>query len=132
MKTGFINGCFDILHIGHIRMLQFAKNRCDKLIVAIDEDSRVKKLKGLSRPFNNQNDRVEFLRAIRCVDDVRMFSTDKELIDLIKNISPDIMIVGSDYRNKNVIGSEYAKKLLFFERIGDYSTSKIFEYSCNR
>ena len=127
MKIGFINGCFDVLHIGHIRMLQFAKSRCDHLIVAVDSDCRVKKLKGETRPINNESDRQEFLLSLKSVDEARMFATDKELIDLIKSISPDIMIVGSDYRNKRVIGSQYAQQLIFFDRIKDYSTSKIVE-----
>jgi len=132
MKIGFVNGCFDVLHVAHVRMLQFAKDRCDHLIVAIDSDCRVKKLKGSSRPINNQADRQEFLLGLKSVDEVNMFSTDEELISLIKSANPDIMIVGSDYCDKRVIGSEYAKQLIFFERIKDYSTSKIVEGSSNR
>ena len=131
-KTCFVNGCFDVLHIGHIRMLNFAKDRCDRLIVGIDSDSRVKKLKGSSRPINNQHDRQEFLLSLSSVDEVYFFDNELELIDLIKSISPDIMIVGSDYRDKEVIGSEHAKQLIFFERIKGYSTSKIVESSGDR
>ena len=123
-KVGFINGCFDVLHVGHARMLRFAKDKCDFLIVGIDSDSRVKELKGESRPINNQKDRAEMLLEMECVDDVKVFSSSKELTDLIKAINPDIMVVGSDYKNKTVIGSENAKKLLFFERIEGYSTTE--------
>jgi len=129
---GFINGCFDVLHIGHIRMFEFAKNQCDILIIGIDSDARVKNLKGNLRPLNNQLDRMEFLLSLKHVDEVRIFSSEQGLIDLIKAISPDIMIVGSDYKDKKVIGSNYAKKLIFFERIEGYSTSKIIEGSCDR
>ena len=108
-------------------MFQFAKQQCDYLIVGIDTDSRVKLLKGKSRPFNKQDDRQEFLLSLSTVDEVHQFATDKELIGLIKSIEPDIMIVGSDYRGKNVIGSKHAKQLIFFERIEGYSTSKIIE-----
>lgn len=132
LKTGFVNGCFDVLHIGHVRMLQFAKRECEHLIVAIDSDSRVKELKGHSRPINNESDRKEFLKSLRCVDEVKMFATDEDLINLIKSISPDIMIVGSDYQGKRVIGSEHAHQLIFFDRIEGYSTSKIVEGSGNR
>ncbi len=132
LKTGFVNGCFDILHIGHIEMIEFAKLHCDHLTIGIDSDRRVKILKGDSRPINRQEDRERMLRSLRAVDDVFIFQTAHELISLIKTVSPDIMVVGSDYKNKDVIGSEYAKKLFFFERIEGYSTSKIVEYSSDR
>jgi len=123
-KIGFINGCFDILHVGHIRMFKFAKEQCDILIVGIDSDERVSKLKGESRPINSQKDRKEVLLSLNCIDNVEIFNTSDELRVLIKVIEPDIMVVGSDYRNKEVIGSENAKRLLFFERIEGYSTTK--------
>ena len=132
MKVGFVNGCFDVLHVGHIRMLNFAKENCDFLIVGIDSDQRVKELKGKTRPINNQKDRKEFLLSLKSVDDVFYFASEQALIDLIKLVSPDIMVVGSDYRDKNVVGSEYAKKLIFFERIEGYSTSKIVKDFGNR
>ena len=132
MKVGFVNGCFDVLHIGHIRMLNFASSRCDKLIVAIDSDSRVKQLKGETRPINNCSDRKEFLLNLRAVAEVAVFEDDQGLINLIKDIKPDIMIVGSDYRNKTVIGSDHARELIFFERIEGYSISKIVESFGNR
>jgi len=131
-RTGFVNGCFDVLHIGHIRMLEFASKRCDNLIVGIDSDSRVKQLKGVNRPVNHQLNRQEFLMALHTVSEVHIFDTDQGLINLIKSISPDIMVVGSDYRNKVVIGSEHAKQLIFFDRIEGYSTSKIVESSSDR
>ena len=132
MIVGFINGCFDVLHIGHIRMLRHAKSKCERLYVAIDSDSRVKKAKGSDRPINNQEDRAEFLISLTCVDDVLIFNSDKELTSLVKSINPDVMMVGSEYKNKKVIGSEYAKQLIFFERIAGYSTSKIVKSSSNR
>ena len=132
MKIGFVNGCFDVLHIGHIRMLDFAKSCCDKLIVGIDSDTRVKILKGQTRPINDEYDRQEFLLALKAVDGVEIFDSEDELISLIKLLQPDIMVVGSDYRDKRVIGSEHAKQLIFFNRIEGYSTSKIVEGSGNR
>ena len=132
MKIGFVNGCFDVLHIGHIRMLRYAKSQCQRLYVAIDSDSRVKASKGKSRPINCQADRAEFLVSLNSVDDVMIFNSDEELTNLVKQISPDIMVVGSDYKNKTVIGSEYAKQLLFFNRIAGYSTSKIVKSSSDR
>ena len=127
MKKIWINGCFDILHRGHVELFKFAKDKGDYLIVGIDSDSRVKDLKGESRPINNQEDRKFFLESIRFIDEVVIFSSEKELTEKIEMIKPDTMIVGSDYKNKRVIGSENAKKLVFFDRIGDYSTTKILE-----
>ena len=132
MKIGFVNGCFDVLHIGHIRMLDFAKSNCDKLIIGIDSDTRIKALKGSSRPINDENDRREFLLSLQAVHQVEIFKSEDELISLIKLLQPDIMVVGSDYRDKRVIGSEHAKQLIFFDRIEGYSTSKIVEGSGSR
>lgn len=132
MIVGFVNGCFDVLHVGHVRMLKFAKSKCDFLVVGIDSDSRVKELKGNGRPVNNESDRKEMLESLGCVDDVYIFNSAQGLTSLIKLAKPDIMVVGSDYRNKKVVGSEYAKELIFFERIEGYSTSKIVEGSGNR
>jgi len=129
-RIGFVNGCFDILHLGHKRLLEFAKNHCDYLIVAIDEDVRVKELKGSDRPFNPFEDRKEMLSAFSYVDEVVGFSSRNALSSLIKSINPDIMVIGSDYREQEVIGSQYAKELVFFDRIEGYSTSKIVERSC--
>ena len=127
MKKVWINGCFDILHRGHIELFKFAKEAGNYLTVGIDSDSRVKELKGESRPINNETDRKFFLESIRYIDEVVIFGSEKELIEKIGVLKPDIMIVGSDYKNKRVIGSENAKKLVFFDRIGDYSTTRILE-----
>lgn len=124
MKLGFVNGCFDVLHVGHKRLFEFAKDNCDFLIVAIDSDQRVKELKGIDRPFNNQSDRKEMLESIRFINCVEIFNSEEELVKLVKNYNPAVMLVGSDYKNKKVIGSEYAQKLIFFERIDEYSSTK--------
>jgi D-beta-D-heptose 7-phosphate kinase/D-beta-D-heptose 1-phosphate adenosyltransferase len=127
--VGFTNGCFDILHVGHIRLFEFIKKDCDHLIVAIDSDERVGKLKGPSRPLNNQSDREYMLQNISAIDETFIFNSEKELRDLIKKINPDLMVVGADYRDREVVGSEHAKELRFFERIDGYSTTKIIESS---
>jgi D-beta-D-heptose 7-phosphate kinase/D-beta-D-heptose 1-phosphate adenosyltransferase len=131
-KIIFINGCFDLLHRGHIELFQYAKKLGKYLIVAIDSDSRVKELKGSSRPINNQFDRMFMLLSIKYVDEVKIFSNQNELEKLIKQISPDIMIVGSDYKDKKVIGSNYSKKLVFFNRIDEYATTKIIQSIIDR
>jgi D-beta-D-heptose 7-phosphate kinase/D-beta-D-heptose 1-phosphate adenosyltransferase len=132
MRTVFVNGCFDILHRGHIELFNFAKSHGDFLYIGIDSDERVKFLKGQSRPINSQEDRKFLLENIKPIDKVFIFNTEEDLIDLVKSIKPDIMVVGSDYKNKKVIGGEYAKQLLFFERIDEYSTTKIIQSSSNR
>ena len=132
MKKGFINGCFDILHLGHIQLFRFARTKCDYLIVALDSDERVASLKGPERPYNCLEDRMAMVRALKGVDEVRSFSTASELENLVKGIDPDIMVVGAEYENKKVVGGEYAKELVFFRRIDGYSTTNILENTINR
>jgi D-beta-D-heptose 7-phosphate kinase/D-beta-D-heptose 1-phosphate adenosyltransferase len=127
MKIVFTNGCFDILHPGHIEMLKYAKSLGDKVVVGIDSDERVKEKKGDLRPINTSEVRKEMLLALRYVDTVYVFENDNQLKSLVKKFEPDIMIVGSDWIGKPVIGSEHAKEVKFFERIPEYSTSKTIE-----
>ena len=128
----FVNGTFDILHPGHLALLKFAKSKGEWLTIGIDSDQRVKKLKGESRPVNDEYARKEMLLALSVVDDVYIFNSDEQLCDLIKHINPDTMIVGSDYEDKPVIGSQYAKQLMFFEKINGYSTTKIIKNITDR
>ena len=121
------NGCFDILHRGHFEMLKYAKSQGDYLVVGIDTDQKVKKDKGPGRPFNDQFDRKFALESIRYVDEVILFNTANELENLIKNLKPDIMVIGSDWKGKTVVGQDYCNKLTFFDRIGSYSTTNILE-----
>jgi rfaE bifunctional protein nucleotidyltransferase chain/domain len=125
MKKVWVNGTFDILHMGHIKLLEFAKSKGDFLCVGIDSDSRVKQLKGIERPINNAEIRKEFLNAIKYVDEVVIFNSDSELTSLVKEFAPDIFVIGSDYKNKKVIGSEYAIQLIYFEIVEGYSTTNI-------
>ena len=127
-KRIWVNGTFDVLHVGHVKMLQYASS-LGFLKVGIDTDKRVKELKGPDRPFNNTRDRAIMLSALRCVDYVVAFDSREEMIELIKEYQPDIMIVGDDYRDKEVIGSEYAKELIFYNKISGYSTTKILNYA---
>ena len=123
----WVNGTFDILHIGHIKLLEFA-SQFGYLRVGIDTDKRVKELKGEDRPFNTQDDRKKMLESIKFVDEVVLFDSREELIENVKNFSPDIMVIGDDYKEQIVYGSEHAKKLVFFEKIPNYSSTKILNY----
>ena len=123
----FVNGTFDLLHRGHLELLNYAKSLGTRLYVGIDSDRRVKEKKGPSRPIYTQADRKFFLENLKSVDKVYYFDSDFELECLINMISPGIMIVGSDWRGKPVIGSQYAAKLIFFDRIGEYATTNTIQ-----
>ena len=121
-----VNGTFDILHRGHIEMLNYARSLGDSLLVAIDTDRRVKELKGLNRPINNQWDRLFTLENLRSVDLVCLFDSEEELVNIIKSYKPDIMVKGSDYRNKPVVGGEYLPNIEYYDRT-EHSTTKTIQ-----
>lgn len=131
-KSVFVNGTFDVLHLGHLALLNYAKSLGDKLFVAIDSDERVRRLKGPTRPIHNAYQRKVMLLNFKAVDEVEIFSSDEELELWIKQINPSIMVVGSDWQNKAVIGSQFAKRLEFFERIDEYSSTKTIQDIINR
>lgn len=127
----FVNGTFDILHRGHIELLNFAKSLGSQLLVAIDADQRVKQLKGSTRPINNEQVRKLILYNLKPVDIVLIFNSDEELVNIIKEYQPDIMVKGSDYKGKKIIGEEYCKAIKFYKHTGD-STSEIIQSIINR
>ena len=130
MTTVFVNGTFDILHRGHLDLLNYAKQQGDFLVVAIDTDERVAQLKGTGRPINTQWDRMYLLDNLRVVDSVHSFSSDNELIDLIKRYNP-IMVKGSDYKDKPIVGAEYCKEIKFYDKT-EHSTTKTIQHIINR
>lgn len=130
MKKVFVNGTFDVLHIGHLALLVYAKSLGDKLIVGIDSDDRVKLLKGSNRPINSQFERGALLNALKSVDEVFIFDTDAELISLIQNC--DVMVKGSDYKDKYIVGQDICKEIVFFERLNGYSTTEKIQHIVNR
>ena len=129
MVKVIVNGTFDILHPGHLAMLNYARSLGDFLIVAIDTDSRVKQLKGADRPINNQFDRKLFLENLRAVDQVNFFDSPEELIDIVKDC--DIMVKGSDYRGRSVIGEQYCKQVIYYDRT-EHSTTKTIQHIIDR
>ena len=132
MSVIVVNGTFDILHVGHIMLLNTARSMGDYLLVCIDTDRRVKELKGDLRPINNQIDRRTMLSNFKAVDQVEFFDSDEDLINLLKVHNPDIMVKGSDYRGKDIVGAEYCKRIEFFERLNEYSTTKTIQDIINR
>ena len=120
------NGTFDILHPGHIELFKVGKSLGDKLIVATDTDEKIRQDKGSSKPVNNLCDRISMLQAIKYIDEVLYFGNRKELEGLIELYSPDILLLGDDWRGGDVVGRQYAKEVKFLPRL-NYSTTKIIE-----
>ena len=129
--TIFVNGTFDILHRGHLEMLEYAAGLGDYLLVAIDTDRRVRELKGPTRPINNQDDRRFMMYRLKGVNNVMLFDTDEELQHIIQTFQPDIMVKGSDYRNKPIIGEEHCREIRFYETT-NHSTTNTIQHIINR
>jgi D-beta-D-heptose 7-phosphate kinase/D-beta-D-heptose 1-phosphate adenosyltransferase len=127
MKTVIVNGTFDILHPGHIAMLNTARSLGDYLIVCIDTDRRVKELKGENRPINNQHFRKVMLQNLKAIDIVEFFDSKEDLIRLFELYKPHIMVKGSDWKGKSVVAEQYVKEIFWYDRIDEYSTTKIIQ-----
>ena len=125
-KRVFVNGTFDIIHRGHLELLRYAKTR-GYVIVGIDTDECIKGKKGPTRPIHNQEERKFLLENLKTVDEVIFFSSEPEFEALIKYLKPDIIIVGSDWKEKSTIKSYYDGELIFFDRMEEYSTTKTIE-----
>ena len=125
-KIVFTNGCFDIIHRGHVEYLQKAKELGDILILGLNSDDSVRRLKGASRPINNETDRAIVLSALECIDYVVIFDEDTPL-ELIKFIKPDILVKGGDYKIEEVVGREYAKRTVLIDFVNGYSTTHIIK-----
>jgi rfaE bifunctional protein nucleotidyltransferase chain/domain len=128
-KIVFTNGCFDILHAGHVSILEFSKNKGDILVLGINTDASVRRLKGPCRPVNKQTDRALVAASLQAVDAVVLFNEDTPL-NLVKLIRPDILIKGTDYKNKEVVGSQYAGKVVLYPLLKGRSTTRIIKKSC--
>lgn len=126
----FTNGCFDLLHVGHVRYLQQAKALGHKLVVAVNSDASVSRLKGPNRPVQNEKDRAEILAALACVDYSFIFTEDTPL-NCIQQISPDVLVKGGDWKVKDIVGSDFvlskSGKVLSLPFVEGRSTTKIIE-----
>ena len=129
MRKVWVNGTFDVLHPGHIKLLEFAKQQGDYLMVGLDTDERIQQLKGPDRPIHTLEHRMFAIRSIKYVDDVVAFSSDDELRDLMSSYKPNIHVIGSDYVGKKfkIIGLGIPDDIVFFDRVWEYSSSRIVE-----
>jgi len=127
MKTVFVNGTFDVLHPGHVKLFKVARSLGDRVIVATDTDEKIRKDKGPAKPINDICHRVAMLESIKYIDIVLYFNTRKELEDLIQLYSPDILLLGNDWENGDVVGREFVKEVRFLPRVGGYSSTKVIQ-----
>lgn len=134
-KVVFTNGCFDILHTGHIRYLEESKKLGDVLVIGLNSDSSVKMLKGESRPVNNQYDRAEVLSALRCVDYICIFEEETPY-KLIATLLPDILTKGGDYNPDNIAGADIVRNnggdVVIINFVEGKSTSLIIDKMKNK
>ncbi len=130
MSVVFTNGCFDIIHRGHIELLEFCSTLGTKVIVGLNSDKSIKSLKGKERPVNNQSDRKLLLEAIKYVDSVIVFEEETPY-NLICKIKPDIIVKGGDYKAEDVVGADIAK-VKIFDHVKGYSTTNSIQNITNR
>lgn len=123
-KIVFTNGCFDILHAGHVSSIEFAKSKGDILVLGLNSDASVKRLKGPKRPINKQSDRALVVASLGAVDAVCLFSQDTPL-ELIRLVRPDVLVKGSDYKNKEVVGEQFAGRVVLFPLVKGRSTTNL-------
>lgn len=124
-KVTWLNGCFDVLHAGHIQLFKKAWEQGGDVIVGIDSDERIRQMKGNSRPVNTLANRIIFLQSIKYIRTVIPFNSDEELEATIKHFSPDVFVIGEEYRNKRIIGKKWAKSILYVPRFEGLSSSEI-------
>lgn len=127
MRIIWVNGCFDILHLGHIELLKFAKSRGGLVYVGIDSDARIRQSKGEQRPIQDEKTRFTILSNLKMVDKVCIFDTDYQLERLIADYNVVEIVIGDDYMGKNIIGSQYCDNIIFFPRINGYSTTNTIQ-----
>ena len=130
LRIVFTNGCFDLLHVGHVQYLREAKKLGDILVLGLNSDSSVKQLKGPSRPIQNENDRAEIISELKSVDYVVIFS-DETPLKLIQEVKPDILVKGGDWKIDQIVGSDFVikngGKVMSLCLVEGRSTTKIVE-----
>ena len=124
-KTVFTNGCFDIIHRGHLELLEYCRDIGSYVIVGLNSDDSVKRLKGSERPYFNEQDRKFLLESLSCVDEVHIFDEDTPY-NIISKLKPDIIVKGGDYVPSEVVGNDISD-VIIFNFINGYSTTKILD-----
>lgn len=130
-KVVFTNGCFDLIHVGHVSLFQKAKSLGDVLIVAINSDKSLASIKGPKRPLVCQKDRVKVLSALQAIDYIIIFSKNTPY-EVLKQIKPDILVKGADYKVKDIIGREFVKKVYRFPFVKGKSTTNLIKLIVER
>jgi D-beta-D-heptose 7-phosphate kinase/D-beta-D-heptose 1-phosphate adenosyltransferase len=130
-KVTWLNGCFDVLHAGHIQLFKKAWEQGHDVVVGIDSDERIRKAKGDCRPVNTLENRMLFLQAIKYIRVVIPFNTDEELNANIKRLKPEVFVIGEEYRDKKIIGMEWAKEMMYVPRFQGLSSSSIINGTHN-
>ena len=125
MKIGFTCSCFDLLHAGHILMLKDSKEQCDKLIVGLQTDPSIDRPLTKNKPIQSLRERKIQLEAVRYVDDIFVYETESDLVDLLKLVKPDVRILGSDYKDESFTGDDLNIPIYYHERDHDYSSSDL-------
>lgn len=129
-KIGFTNGCFDLLHAGHLKFLLEARKKCDYLILGLNSDTSIKLLKGKHRPITNQNERVKILSLLPFVDSIIIFN-EMTPLNLIRKLKPNLLFKGKDYIAKDVVGNKdirsWGGKVVLIDYIDGYSTTKFIK-----
>lgn len=122
-KVGLIAGNFDVVHPGYVRMFKDAKNACDHLVIALQTDSSVERPEKLS-PVLTVEERAEVLMSIRYIDEILVYTTEEQLFNLIKDRSPDVRIIGTDYAGREFTGKELTQEIYYHERNHEWSTTR--------
>ena len=125
MKIGFTCSCLDLLHAGHILMLKDSKEQCDKLIVGLQTDPSIDRPLTKNKPIQSLRERKIQLEAVRYVDDIFVYETESDLVDLLKLVKPDVRILGSDYKDESFTGDDLNIPIYYHERDHDYSSSDL-------
>ena len=123
-KVVFTNGCFDILHSAHIKLFQYSKSQGDILVLGLNSDESIKRLKGPERPINNIEERSTILSLFNFIDYIIIFDEDTPY-NIIKLLQPDIIVKGGDYCAENIVGAQYCKEVKIFNYINNKSTSLV-------
>ena len=129
-KVGFTNGCFDILHLGHVKYLEAAKKECDILVAGVNSDASVRRLKGPARPVNDEKARLTVLAAVESIDYVTLFGEDTPE-KLIRSLTPDVIFKGGDWKEKDIVGGSHVKsaggRVRVIPYVKGFSTTRMIE-----